>query len=58
MQIAYNAGQFAVDAERGLHDPKIVEFYRKNKLSNITTYVDISLINKNVDQQGGINLMK
>ena len=58
LQIAYNAGQFAVDVERGLHDPKIVEFYRKNKLSNITSYIDKSLINRNVDQQGGVNRMK
>jgi len=39
-QIAYNAGQFAASADNGEYDDVLVNFYRKNKLGEMSTFVD------------------
>jgi len=46
MQIAYNAGQFKSARDQGDYkdDEKMLDFYDKNDLSNITTFIDKSVL--------------
>ena len=43
LQIAYNAGQFQAEREKGTYPIAVTEFYDKYKFGELATYVDANL---------------
>jgi hypothetical protein len=46
IQVAYNIGQAKAEIERGTYSSAVVEFYKSNKLNDITTFLNDADINK------------
>lgn len=46
IQVAYNIGQAKAEIERGTYSSAVVEFYKSNKLNDITTFLNEADINK------------
>lgn len=48
LQLAYNIGQASAEFERGTYSEDIINFYKKNYLSDISTFIPSDLKNKSI----------